>query len=565
MVGTTTWSTIATNVFSDTWRDTNAVANVYYRYRVNRSFTTSDTSQWPSVRAVLSGAPVDYRGRAILLVDNTLTNALSSTLRTYTSDLIADGWQVIRYGVPRHIDYPFPYSSSSTNSSYYTNSITPSNVFNANWIKTQILQPEYLAHSNDTNVVIIIGHVTMPYSGVNNQVDHHPDHGGAWPCDAWYGDLSTNWADSLTDYQNPYWSTNYSITVNYAGDGRWDQVALPREIGGSIGQLEMAVGRIDFHLLPVYIAGVEEVDNTRDDTELRLLNNYFGKIARFRRGQIAYSDDLIAYTGDGTFYPVIRSAKTIKSSNWGLDDTSPNISSNDVFLQPSAHLWGIHGDYGFYDAIGNGQGAPRSHPASLIAQSPLYAGQTPQAMFMLVFGSYFGEWLNASGNDFMRVCLAQPNTVMAISYISVFENVTWQAKSFSAGGSGGSFLQETYAANVSADVRVTEYLGDATLHQYYLIPPTSVLASVSGGNVVVTWPVDSAATIGYRVYYASGGFSTSWTSIGTTASGVVSFTHVSPGNGLHSYLVKAMAIHEGGSGSYTNLSIGTLSNIISLP
>ena len=50
-----------------------------------------------------------------------------------------------------------------------------------------IIKNYYLEYSN-LKTVVLIGNIPVPYSGLINP-DAHPDHLGAWPCDAFYADM----------------------------------------------------------------------------------------------------------------------------------------------------------------------------------------------------------------------------------------------------------------------------------------------------------------------------------------------------------------------------------------
>jgi hypothetical protein len=84
--------------------------------------------------------------------------------------------------------------------------------------------------------------------------------------------------------------------------------------------------------------------------------------------------------------------------------------------------------------------------------------------------------------------------------------------------------------------------------------------------VLLGWSAQSAATHGYRIFRASSTNSPSWTWLTDVGAGSTGWTHSSPGNGTHAYLIKSLSLKTTGSGSYTNTSLGTFSaNEITLP
>src|SRR5260370_13877413 len=77
--------------------DTNVVVGQGYEYSL--AYPGS-----PFVEAAINATPIEYRGKVILLVDETLTNALATNLIQLKQDLVGDGWKVIRHDAPRHDD-----------------------------------------------------------------------------------------------------------------------------------------------------------------------------------------------------------------------------------------------------------------------------------------------------------------------------------------------------------------------------------------------------------------------------------------------------------------------------
>jgi hypothetical protein len=151
----------------------------------------------------LQGRPVERRGRAILLVDETMTRPLANELEELRSDLVGDGWTVLRHDVPRHDDNAW--TRDAINSKY---------IADVRRIKS-LIQADYAAAPAEPHAAILIGHVTTPYSGVAYE-DGHFDMNGAWPADSFYGDMDGEWSDSVmntgTNIPNPY-------RRNVAGDG----------------------------------------------------------------------------------------------------------------------------------------------------------------------------------------------------------------------------------------------------------------------------------------------------------------------------------------------------------
>src|SRR5439155_18191774 len=127
-------------------------------------------------------------------------------------DLVGDGWTVLRADVARTETVP--------------------NV-------KKVIVADYKADPANVKALFLFGHVPVPYSGNIIPDGHYPDHQGAWPADAYYGDIDGKWTDS---------SLNTLIAAdprnrNIPGDGKFDQSTLPSAV-------ELEVGRVDLANLP---------------------------------------------------------------------------------------------------------------------------------------------------------------------------------------------------------------------------------------------------------------------------------------------------------------------------
>ncbi len=94
-------SPIATLSGSSTQYIDNSVSlNTYYEYKITRS-SGSGTGYGYTTGAV-NLSEVEYRGKMILVVDNTFSTPLSSQISQLQSDLLGDGWLVTRIDVSRN-------------------------------------------------------------------------------------------------------------------------------------------------------------------------------------------------------------------------------------------------------------------------------------------------------------------------------------------------------------------------------------------------------------------------------------------------------------------------------
>jgi hypothetical protein len=230
------------------WADTTAAHQTLYEYRVERIHASplgAVAEGWIWAGAEVSA--VEDRGRLILAVDATMAGTLADELHRLVSDLTGDGWEVVRTDISR--------------------AATPIQARDA-------IRGWYAVDPGRTRAVLLLGHLPVPYSGMvcpDGHWDTPPmaHHRGAWPTDAFYGDMDGFWADT---------SVNYSVgnvagmrNHNVPGDGKFDVSLL---VGDHLP--EIAVGRIDLANMGGISAGLSETE---------LLRRYLDRHHAFRHRQ----------------------------------------------------------------------------------------------------------------------------------------------------------------------------------------------------------------------------------------------------------------------------------------
>ncbi len=228
----TSWCTaVATpTATATTWTDNTVAAAVGYEYKIVR--ISAGVTGTGYIHAGVQVPVVDYRGKMILLVDNTLSASLTTEITQLINDLRADGWGVIRSDVSR------------------TASVTS--------VKS-IIQGHYNSDPTNVKALYILGHVPVPYSG-NITPDGHEDTRGARPTDAYYADMDGAWTDNSVNNT----MTTQQRTWNIPGDGKFDQSDLPSSV-------ELQVGRVDMYDLPAF-----------GSTEVQLMRNYLTKAHNYK-------------------------------------------------------------------------------------------------------------------------------------------------------------------------------------------------------------------------------------------------------------------------------------------
>lgn len=172
---------------------------------------------------------VETRGRALLVIDETIAEPLAARLDRFERDLIGDGWRVVKHSAPRH-----------------DGKDAVANLANARALRSWITQTVEDARGTPHSL-ILVGHVPVVFSGrVAPDGHEHVPH----ETDLFYADIGRRWAD--------------------AEPGRLRPSTLPDL------QIDMTVGRIDFGPLS---------DRNRD-AELRLVAAYFDKNHHWRHGRL---------------------------------------------------------------------------------------------------------------------------------------------------------------------------------------------------------------------------------------------------------------------------------------
>ncbi len=167
--GDGTWTAVASGISTtNVYVDTTVQVGVEYEYRVGRTGSQFDGDAY--IDTGINLLLVEGRGKLILIVDNTYTtNAttnLNAELVQLQSDLVGDGWQVIRHDVSR------------------TN--VPADV-------RTLIQADYAADPNLVRSVLLVGRVPVLRSG-----DYAPDghNSRPMPADTYYADMTGDWSSS---------------------------------------------------------------------------------------------------------------------------------------------------------------------------------------------------------------------------------------------------------------------------------------------------------------------------------------------------------------------------------
>lgn len=454
---------------------------------------------YAGIRAALQ----DNRGKIILLVDSTYSSSLANELARLQQDLVGDGWQVLRHDVAR--------------------SATPPQV-------KSIIQSDYNSDPQNVQGLFVFGHVAVPYSGDYN-ADDHPDHTGAWVADPYYGDMDGSWTDTSV------WDTDATRVANhnYPGDGKFDQTFIP-------GTVRLQIGRVDLSNLPAF-SPLTDVD---------LHRAYLNKDHAFRTGALTLQKRAVLFDDFGE-----AGGEAYAASGWrnfapllGPSSTT-EIGENQFFnyVGGSDYLW----------SYACGGGDADYTVCYNFGETGNFVSTQCKTVFLMFFGSYFGDW--DATNDIFRASLGSGDILAAawagrphwfFHHMGLGETIGYSAR-LSQNNNG--LYQPT---NFCREVHIS-LLGDPTLRMQIVQPASSVSATANGAYVNVKWNASpDSSLLGYHVYRASDA-NGPFTRLTVQPTAALSFQDA-PGNGTFTYMVRAVKLESGYSGTFTNASEGVFSS-----
>jgi hypothetical protein len=468
--------------------------------------------------------PIDHYGTVLLLIEENLQYYFSVKIKRLEDDMSAEGWNVIPKYVPR---------SDSTE-------------IKATVIKN-IIEKEYLKNS-DINTVFILGRVPVPYSGDLNP-DGHPNHLGAWPADLYYGVMdSTNWIDVNvnTDNNPPGYTPDRSANVNKPGDGKFDPSSI------SSGDVILGIGRVDFYNMPSF-----------SKTEQELLEQYLDKDHAYRTGNVPV---IMRGLVDINFQPSKDNYEfTFGASGWrnfspffGYD----SIKNVDWFttLSTDTYLWAYGCGGGWYQGAGG------------IGNTSQFASTNVNAIFTMLFGSYFGDW--DSQDNFLRAGLCSSPSVLTCCWAG---RPQWYLHQMALGEpiSFSTMLSQNNYTTYIPNFIFTQYpnggiatygnllvhtalMGDPTLRMFMGTVPAPTNLSViqpAGGQVEINWQAPSQKENYVYNVFVSDSSNGPFTKINTDLIADTSFKDQNlKRDGSYHYMVRAYELQNTPSGSFYNPS-----------
>ena len=471
--------------------DSSAALGITYEYALSKRSNGERGNGF--VVAGMEAAAVESRGVLVLVVDATHAAYLAADIERLQRDLVGDGWRVLRHDVAPTMPPPQVRA---------------------------LIRADYVASQMLVQAVLLLGHVAVPYSG-SISPDGHPDHDGAWPADAYYGDLNATWTDTGTNV-----GASRPANRNAPGDGKFDQSEFPAEV-------RLQIGRIDLANMPAF--GLPERDLLR--RYLQKDHDYRHKVfAVAQRGLVDDNFGLstgedFANNGWRNFAPLCGAANVVAADYLST-------------LRTQDYAWAYGCGPGSYTGI------------SGVVSTADYAAGPVKSVFNMSFGSYLGDWDNE--NNVLRAPLAAEGYALtscwagrpdwSFCHMGMGETIGYCTRLSQNGsfGSRGQFgVRSVHVA----------LMGDPTLRQHVVAPPAALTATASAGQANLAWAASPDAGAGYYVYRAhtpAGPFFR----LTPQPIAALTFTDPAPLPGTSTYLVRARQLTTGASGSYYNLSQG---------
>lgn len=498
--------TLPANVNS--YRDVPKIASNAYEYMIIKSVKDSSYNGYGYIYTGYDVIMPDYRGRVILVLDETILEVLKYEIERFKDDLIGDGYAVTTIKAER------------------------AERFNPGAVQRTKRSIDYAIskYSGEEFTIVLIGRVAVPYSGNTPWDGHNPDHSGAWPSDVYYSVPSGTLTDMFVLNIRPTREENKNIPW----DGKFDQSV--------ISKTDIKLGRIDFYNLPAF-----------NESEIDLLRLYFDKNHAFKQAQVRPKLKALLDDGFGMYTKEAFAATAWMNFTSLLGRAAIDSASYRYDLREREYLWSYACNQGGYTSVLHA------------AYSDEFATHDYYSVFTMLLGSYFGDW--DTENNLLRSAIASKPSMLAAAWSG---RPFWFFHHMALGEPIGYSTMITqnnsslYQSTGNQGLRGTHInlMGDPTLRMLYVAPPAdlAVRSDVKEGGkrkIKLSWRESNDDVLGYYVYRASDKPSGFVKISGELVDGVEFDDDDAPLEQVF-YMVRAVKYERSITGSYYNLSIGRI-------
>jgi hypothetical protein len=522
------WASVATPAASSTsWADSGVSAGTYYEYKVQ--LVTSEGTVYGYIASGIKVPQEAYRGRLILVVDNTkatgltgaapTSGALATQVTQLINELTADKWVV----TPIYVSpTATPLSVRTLIKGFYDTDVADGN------------------STTNTKAVYLFGHV--PVAGIGNV---NPDgHGArAISSDLIYGEMTGTWTVGSVTLPGPVHGVSTGFTFPSTNTFN----------NPSPDSSELQVGRVDFANIP----GLSGTENEK-------LTSYLTKATNFKKRMYVPSDS-VYIRARTSFTATGMAAWSSTSSVVGPTNVTHDRNLNDTWLNWNQNYLFVHG-YGF------GQSTKAvSQPllcVSSCATGNSLSGSTWGGVFNVLSSSYLAEWNDT--DSLFRAVLADEGKALTMSYgndnhfyfhamgmgktvgYSTLSSINNTTSLYTPRGMTGNWDDESNGNNPYAYMSLA---GDPTLRAHYVSGPSNLSVSNNGGLTSFSWSAASDSPLGYNVYEIQTNLVRKVNSSIISGTSYASSDTYSANN---KYMVTAVKVRAGNSGTYYNESLGAI-------
>ena len=328
------------------------------------------------------------------------------------------------------------------------------------------------------------------------------------------------------------------------------------DVNGASGT-ELMVGRIDFSDLPAF-----------NKTETQMMGEYLAKLSTYKNtGYIPANKSLITVInsfsgGNGPYYTILGLFGSVGALT-GPDGIEAIQSEQWLNKMSGNYLWsGINGFGGFDTQIG-------------IVSTQNIVNTPNNAIFNVQFGSHMGNFNPAapegsSGaglltNNLMKATTASGKSLMCVygawffHHMDMGDPVGYSAKITIDQGTGSDPLYQKHFWSIG--LNTTDFLGllgDPTLRQWYVKPPSNLIVGKTGVNINLQWTASPDQILGYNVYYFNNDVPVKINS--TPIQGTSFTTQIASDK----YMVRAVKKMTS-NGTYRTMSLGAMGELNTVP
>ncbi len=383
-------------------------------------------------------------GTCLILIDSSMVTPLKNEIEVFVNDLQNEGWNTV------------------------TRTASRAEKFDKDKVKAtkMIILEEYNKNQN-ISTVILIGRVPVAYSGgfqaVNGQPfppDGHPDHGGAWPADMYYGSINEGiWTDVSVNLGAL--SGQREENKNVPGDGKYDMTVLGNN------NIQLAVGRIDLYNMKAFHK------SEWTEPEIELMKRYFNKNHSYRTGNIPLTrKGLVDESESFTAKNIIEG---FASSGWR--NFYSWFGANNV--EKKAFFNTLKTDF-YMGTYATGPGSFTS--AGGIGTTNDFVNNQVNTIFTMLFGSYFGDW--DVTNSLLRAPLCSEPSALTSGWAA---RPHWYLHKMTMGYPIGTSVLSTQN-NTSLYKPIAIYDGTQQRWTLYSVAPKNIHTALMGDPTLTLYP-----------------------------------------------------------------------------